>query len=125
MALRFLCLGQSLNHSIERGVSFIVESQNEDGSWGSPGTVYESALALNGLAACKTGLIEYKKGVHYLLKEQNGNGSWSDDSVIWEYYFKPDEKWRAYDANHVVVTALSVRALNNHKMKCDQTKPIR
>jgi len=111
--LDFLCRADKLDESKEKGINFIINSQNDDGSWGKPGNSYETALALNSLAVCEVINEQFGKGILFLLKNQLKDGSWKNSEVIWEYYSQQDPLviWRAYDDNKIVVSSLCIKAL--------------
>lgn len=95
----------------ERGLSFLLDSQNDNGSWGTPGEPYETALAVNALAVCGAFSGAFERGVAFLLESQEKDGSWASPKVIWEYLERADDLWQAFDSNRVVTTALGLHAL--------------
>lgn len=115
--LRLLCAAGQLRKQVEKGVQFIITSQNRDGSWGSVSNAYDTALALNSLLACGYSKEkQIKKGIDYLLSQQVPQGYWKTNSVIWSYDHQnaPLVRWSAYDSEHVITTALVVRALTDY-----------
>lgn len=58
---------------IDSGLKWIKESQNEDGSWsgikGTPGSIEETALALNALISCGIKDSQVDKGFSWLIQE--------------------------------------------------------
>ncbi|GEM_PF-5502979 len=114
ITMKLLCATQRKSSSVTRGLHFIIVSQNQNGSWGAPGNAYETALALNTLLACEIKSSEsVKKGIKYLMKQQQKAGDWSAGNIIWTYLYQeqPRISWSAYDNQHVLTTALSVKAL--------------
>ena len=95
----------------QRGVRFLCDSQNEDGSWGSPGDPYETALAVNGLYAAEFREAHFCQGIGYLTRTIEDVGCWASDKPIWEFPAGRDDLWTAFDKNNVIVTALSLLAL--------------
>lgn len=115
MALTLICGFGGKKEAIDRGIRFLSDSQNPDGSWGSPSSPYETALALNAIRSCtnKIDPMEFTKGISYLLSKQQPDGSWHTDSIIWKYLVSDATGvlWNAYDANNAVTTSLVVNAL--------------
>jgi squalene cyclase len=95
-----------------KALHFLYESQNSDGSWGTPGNAYESALALD---ACGIGLSvsSLRKATTFLLESQTTDGSWYSAIPIWAFRYTEDPivSWNAYDSNRVVTSALVLKAL--------------
>ncbi|CAH8388869.1 unnamed protein product [Eruca vesicaria subsp. sativa] len=75
---------REIDRTIEKGVQFIENTQEADGSWyGSWGVCYTNAtwFALGGLAVTgKTydNCLAMREGVDFLLKKQNSNGGWGE-----------------------------------------------
>jgi len=113
LSLNILCAPKKFKNSIEKGIEFITNTQNLDGSWGSPGNAYETSLALNSLATCNIFNNQFKKGIVFLQNNQNINGSWQSPNILWQYYHnqEPLVIWKAYDINNIITTSLAVKAL--------------
>jgi len=94
-----------------RGLRYVRETQNHDGTWGSPANSYDTAMALNALLTSGDTAPCAVRGVDALLLRQAGDGSWRSENVIWQFRFDPSVTWRAYDDERVVATALAMRAL--------------
>jgi squalene-hopene/tetraprenyl-beta-curcumene cyclase len=60
---------------IEKGVSFLQKSQNNDGGWGGnltiESSIEETSLAIRALSVC--GIEEVQNGVNYLMNKFDGN----------------------------------------------------
>ena len=115
--LKFLSLSENYNDIKEKSVTFLLSSQNNDGSWGNPGNAYETSLALKSLATLNISNDQFWKGIKFLLNSQNNNGSWQNSTIIWEYIFQqnPLVIWQAFDKNMVISTSLSIGALKDAK----------
>jgi len=113
MALTLFCGFGGQKEAVDKGIRFLKGSQNPDGSWGSPSSPYETALALNAMRSCKTDGMEFAEGISYLLSTQQPDGSWRTESVVWKYLVSDATGvvWNAYDASHAVATSLAVKAL--------------
>jgi len=99
-----------LNDIKSKIINNILDSQNEDGSFG---TDMDTALSLNALFMLKYRGPEIFKGVNSLLNNQNEDGSWDIDilarsksDVVEEYYFSQD-----------IVTAWAIEALHRFETK--------
>jgi hypothetical protein len=105
-----------LSDERNRAVRFILDSQNRDGSWGQPGNVYETALALNSIGREEIRLPRLQASTRFLLERQDIDGSWFTSQPIWVFRRNDDPliDFVAYDSNRIVTTALSVRALKRH-----------
>lgn len=115
MSMRVLCAEDSGSKEVSNGLQFISSSQHADGSWGTPGNAYDTALALNTLMTCRAKKNPAThKGITYLLRTQQSDGYWKSAQKIWVYTASdmPEVIWSAYDVNHVVTTALAVQALS-------------
>lgn len=97
----------------KRGLTFVRETQNRDGSWGSPANPYETALALIALQTSGLKMPEIAIGVEWLLQQQQADGSWNTGQIIWKYPASPTSEWVAYDRHRVLATAFCLRALRN------------
>jgi hypothetical protein len=114
MHLRLLCSAGEMKEAMAGGTSFLRGSQHADGSWGDPGNVYDTALALNSLDVCGEREGDaFKKGVAYLRSAQSPDGSLRHSQVIWEFRYRdaPAVTWRAYDDQGLVATALALKVL--------------
>ncbi len=70
------------SNQISKGIDFLIEKQQEDGSWGSNWVYYDTpyypmhaillAFELYGLNKS----MNYKKAVNYIFEKQNNDGSW-------------------------------------------------
>jgi hypothetical protein len=114
MFLELLRGTRALPGARQRGLEFVRESRNRDGTWGAPGCPYETALALNTLQTSGEREPGAGAAVRALLGSQARDGSWSTRKVIWRFRYSPTEDWLAYDSNRVVTTALAVQALRRH-----------
>lgn len=94
-----------------RGIEFLTDVQNSDGSWGKDSDPYETSLALHGLDAVAAAPEAAARGREFLSATQLEDGSWKSDRVIWEFHESPTDLWQARDANRVVATSLCVGAL--------------
>lgn len=86
------CLGvydnasESISNNMRKGIEYILETQGENGRWGSSWQYYDTpyyATYVNLLSLKLYGLEEtdnYKRGVSYIKKNQNPDGSWGKDS---------------------------------------------
>lgn len=118
MNMRVLCAANTGSKEVSKGLQFISSSQHADGSWGTPGNTYETALALNTLMTCHAKKNPAtRKGITYLLQTQQSDGYWKNEQKIWVYTASdiPEIIWSAYDVNHVLTTALAVQALSNYQ----------
>ncbi len=111
-----LVLDLTRNHSAfvsatERALSFIVGSQNSDGSWGADGDPYETALAVAALAGHQAHATPIHRGVEYLLSTMAPDGSWASTACIWEAYWTEHDIWRGYDQHRTYITARCLVAL--------------
>ena len=88
MALSVIHNKSEFKKSESCGISFILRTQNQDGSWGSPSGSYETALPLNALASCNRLGEAYQKGLLFLLNNQMKDGSWQTYGIIWEYVWR-------------------------------------
>lgn len=113
MNLALLCSSGKLKEERDGGITFLLSSQESDGSWG--GNAYETALALNSLAVCSTYNEQYRKGVGFLLGSQGADGSWSASEPVWEFHFQGDIL-EGLDSERVITTSLAVKALKSAKM---------
>ena len=95
-----------------RTVQFLLDSQNDDSSWGNPGNPYETALALKALGKRSGGAEAASRGQDYLKETQCEDGSWRYDADVWEFHANKEDIWRSRDANRVITTSLSVDALH-------------
>lgn len=110
----FLDIASRRDHLEEpkaRGIRFLVDSQNKDGSWGEGSDPYETALALNGLLVRGQSEACVARGTRFLLHTMREDGSWETDRRIWEYHDRNQDVWIARDHHRVVVTSLAVMAL--------------
>ncbi len=115
--MKVLCHTHRYQKHVDRGTHFIISSQHKEGSWGTPGNPYETALALNTLLTCSPKEKKsIKRGVSYLLLKQDKEGFWSSKEPIWFFIYKdnPMSIWSAYDSEHVVTTALALEALRKY-----------
>jgi len=116
VSLILLCKTGRREDTRSKGIDFLRESRNPDGSWGRPGGVYETSLALNAMAACVVIDDAFRKGIAWLLTQQSPDGSWRDEKIVlWEYTYREDPPvlWRAYDTGGVVTTPLALKALRS------------
>ena len=95
----------------EKGLTFISESQNQDGSWGEPGNPYETALALKSLGFHKIESAQSDKAIVYLIENQEEDGSWSTENVIWKFHERANDVWISRDTHKTLVTSLCISAL--------------
>ncbi len=124
ITMKLLCDTQRDSRSVARGLRFITTSQNENGSWGSPGNAYDTALALNTLLTCQIKTSNsVRNGVKYLLNQQQKSGNWRTDNIIWKYLYneKPRVLWSASDDQHVLTTTLAIKALQGYYFKANSS----
>jgi hypothetical protein len=95
----------------ERALSFIIGSQNPDGSWGADSDPYETALAVAALAGHHTHAAATRRGVDHLLSTMARDGSWTSRACVWEFHADAGDVWRAYDAHRAFVSARCTTAL--------------
>ncbi|VVC76864.1 Squalene--hopene cyclase [Aquicella siphonis] len=122
--LKLFCASKRYPSAVSRALDFIAAAQNKDGSWGSPGNAYETALALNSMLVCGyANSTTLMRGIRYLISSQNQYGAWSTDHPIWMYagHDSPLLIWVAYDHEDVVTTALALQALR-HFQKISETR---
>lgn len=117
MFLELLKQFDVLAEETQRGLRFLEQSQNGDGSWGEVGNAYETALALNSLAFHESIDDRFLQGLTFIANRQNADGSWDHDGTIWEFHDVGNDVWRARDANRVVTTSLCVSALRYGSVK--------
>jgi hypothetical protein len=103
-----------VEHCFAKGIKFLTQTQNENGSWGDSGDAYLSAMALKGLCMKQPASREVEKGVEYLLDNIQAEGSWSTNQNIWKFCDSEGDVWQAYDKNHVIATSLCVDALKTY-----------
>jgi len=115
--LRLLSFSENYNDVKEKAINFLLNSQNDNGSWGSPGNAYETSLALKSLAILNVPDEQFWKGINFLLNSQNNDGSWKNSTVVWKYIRQqnPLVVWQAFDSNMIISTAFSISALKEAK----------
>jgi len=96
-----------------KGLEFIQDSQNKNGSWGNQENSFETALALCSLAYLNQYGLTFENGLDYLLQTQQPDGSWRFEQLIYKWYNHDHKTWLAYDANHVITTSLCVEGLRS------------
>jgi hypothetical protein len=111
LALDVIHADPAFASATERGLSFIVGSQNADGSWGADSDPYETALAVAALAGHERHAAATCKGVEYLLATMAEDGSWTSRACLWEFHRDECDIWRAYDTHRAFVSARSMIAL--------------
>jgi hypothetical protein len=97
--------------AIERALSFIVGSQNVDGSWGGNSDPYETALAVAAIAGHQAHAAATRRGVEHLLSTMAGDGSWTSGACVWASYWSENDIWRGYDKHRAFVSARCLIAL--------------
>ena len=102
-----------LQPCFDKGISFLVKSQNKNGSWGENGDVYCTAMAMKTLCTGKNNIAERNNAINYLLNAQHQNSSWKTSEIIWQFHDHEGDLWRALDTNNVITTAVCVEALKN------------
>jgi hypothetical protein len=95
----------------ERAFSYIVDSQNADGSWGADGDPYDTALAVAALAGRRAHAGTIRRGVEHLLSTMSEDGSWRSLACVWEFHANEHDVWRAYDTHRAFVSARCMTAL--------------
>jgi hypothetical protein len=95
----------------ERALSFIVGSQNADGSWGANSDPYQTALAVAALAGHQVHAVATRRGVEHLLSTMAGDGSWTSGACVWEAHYNEHDIWRGYDIHRALVSARCTIAL--------------
>jgi len=109
--LSFICSVEWYRPHVEKTISFLHTHQNSDGSWGTPGNSYETALALKGLAAAGRFDESYKRGIDYLIERVDSEGGWSEkELVIWEYHDQNNDVWKASDTFGTLITSMALSA---------------
>ena len=103
---------------LDKTVDFILNTQNQDGSWGKSDS-YDTALALNSLASAGYKGDAFKKGIDFLRFSQLPDGSWHTEQVIWQYLLFVDtekghfiSRWTSFDSSRVITTSLVLMLLN-------------
>jgi hypothetical protein len=97
---------------INRALTYILESQNPDGSWGSgERDAYDTALAVSALAGYPEHATSMNRGVSYLLSCMAADGSWASNSCLWEFHADEHDVWRAHDTHRTFTTAVCSIAL--------------
>ena len=94
-----------------RALSFIIGSQNADGSWGTNSDPYETALAVAALAGHQAHAAATRRGVEHLLSTMAGDGSWTSGACVWESHWNEHDVWRGYDTHRAFVSARCTIAL--------------
>ena len=111
LALDVLHGNQAYAAVTERTLSFIVGSQNSDGSWGEDSDPYETALAVAALAGHPAHVVAMHRGVEHLLSSMGRDGSWTSRTCVWEFHAEESDVWRAFDTHGAFVTARCLIAL--------------
>lgn len=122
--LTLLCPIPHYASTVKRGLQFIKSSQHANGSWGSPGNAYETALATLTLLTCHTDAdSNIQKGIRYLLSSQEQNGAWSTPTPIWAFVGHDDPVliWTAYDHENTLTTAFVVYTIKRYQLYHAQT----
>ncbi|MEA2786741.1 MAG: squalene-hopene/tetraprenyl-beta-curcumene cyclase [Candidatus Eremiobacteraeota bacterium] len=94
-----------------RALAFVAGAQSADGSWGTAGDPYETALAVAALAGRDEHDAAMQRGVEYLLSTMAADGSWTSEACVWEFHAGETDVWRAYDRHRAYVTARCMTAL--------------
>jgi hypothetical protein len=94
-----------------RALSFIVGSQNADGSWGANSDPYQTALAVTALVGHQAHAAATRRGVEHLLSTMAGDGSWTSGACVWEAHYNEHDIWRGYDTHRAFVSARCMIAL--------------
>jgi len=110
LALEVLLRYPRLADSARRGLSFILDSQNDDGSWGAESDAYETALAVASLAAYPGTAASVERGVAHLLATMAPDGSWSSRASVWDFPLD-GRVLHGYDTHRAYVSARCVTAL--------------
>lgn len=100
---------QTQSAEFKKGISFLLHSQEDDGSW--MGNSYHTGLALAALTLDDAADEQKQRAVRYLLQQQRDDGSWEYNSVIWQFPDRGGEMWLASDNHRVVTTAICAEAL--------------
>jgi hypothetical protein len=111
IALDVLHDGPRFAPAVTRALSFIVGSQQADGSWGANGDPYETALAVAAIAQHPACAAATQRGVDHLLSSMTADGSWTSQACVWEFHAGERDVWRAYDVHGAFVSALCTTAL--------------
>ena len=98
----------------DRGINFLVEKQNKNGSWGEMEDTYYTALSINTLSLNKNNTEQINKAVNFLLAKQEENGSWKTSNIIWQFHDQEGDTWSAFDVNAVISSSACVEALKNY-----------
>jgi hypothetical protein len=97
--------------AVERALSFVVDSQNADGSWGMNSDPYETALAVAALAGHPAQAMAIQRGVEHLLSTMASDGSWKSGACVWESHWNELDIWRGYETHLAYTTAWCLIAL--------------
>lgn len=108
-----------LQPSFEKGMKYILFTQNSDGGWGTHSNSYSTALALKILELDFRHHEQINKAIKYLLHSMHSDGSWSTTERIWEFHDLDGDIWSAYDNQKVITTALCVDALKQIYFNAD------
>lgn len=102
--------------AVERGHQFLVQSQNDDGGWGSNGsTAQDTAFSLLSLPSDHAEYIQ--KGIDYLVMHQRADGSWNVHPFFFTFGSIDKFDRPVIYKSKTVITACALRALLDFSWK--------
>lgn len=103
-----------LQSCFEKGINFLISTQNENGSWSETEDTYFTALSINTLCLNKNNIEQINKAINFLLGKQEINGSWKTSQKIWVFYDQEGDNWSAFDVNAIISSSTCINALKNY-----------
>ena len=111
--MRLICKINNLKTCFDKGITYLIQSQNNNGSWSEMNDAYYTATALKTLCLQKKHNEEIDKGISFLLNNIDADGAWKSSQPIWRFYDNEGDTWTSFDVNHVIATSVCVEALKN------------